>query len=138
MESKKLDPPQDILYNPFSFLPYEVSGMNTETRKDQLLQRLNNLNELLDLRGSDEQEGESTDSNKKSGGKKGGKSGGFFGTAVGEVVFRRNSEKRPGILGITHPSDGHPQEELTPDFGWFRPLAFNNPTWTLFWPELII
>lgn len=40
------------------------------------------------------------------------------------------------ILGIINPSDGHPQEEHAPDFGWFRPLAHNNPTWVLYWPEL--
>ena len=40
------------------------------------------------------------------------------------------------VIGIIDPSDGHPQEEHTPDFGWFRPLAHNNPTWVLYWPEL--
>jgi hypothetical protein len=40
------------------------------------------------------------------------------------------------VQGIIHPSDGHPQEEHTPDFGWFRPLAHNNATWVLYWPEL--
>ncbi|MDP9127318.1 MAG: hypothetical protein M3N08_03515 [Pseudomonadota bacterium] len=40
------------------------------------------------------------------------------------------------VIGIINPSDGHPQEEHTPDFGWFRPLAHNNPTWVLYWPEL--
>jgi len=40
--------------------------------------------------------------------------------------------------GIIHPSDGHPQEELVPDFALFRPLSFNNATWTLYWPDLIV
>jgi hypothetical protein len=40
------------------------------------------------------------------------------------------------VVGIINPSDGHPQEEHTPDFGWFRPLAHNNPTWVLYWPDL--
>jgi hypothetical protein len=118
--------------------------MMAETRMDQLMMRLSDMNRLLDLRPSHEdEEGDESQESTKSGGKKGGKKGGkqgggFFGTAVGEIFFRRNSEKRPGILGITHPSDGHPQEELTPDFGWFRPLSYNNMTWTLYWPELII
>lgn len=42
------------------------------------------------------------------------------------------------IRGVIEPSDGHPQEELTPDFGWFRPLSFNNTTWVLYWPDLEI
>lgn len=40
------------------------------------------------------------------------------------------------VIGVIDPSDGHPQEEHTPDFGWFRPLAHNNQTWVLYWPEL--
>ena len=43
-----------------------------------------------------------------------------------------------GHLVTGEPSDGHPQEELTPDFQLFRPFNANNPTWTLFWPELLI
>ena len=43
-----------------------------------------------------------------------------------------------GNLVVGEPSDGHPQEELTPDFQLYRPLSFNNPTWTLYWPDLII
>jgi hypothetical protein len=118
--------------------------MKTETRMDLLLQRLSAMNALLDLRATDEiideiDATDATETKKKSGGKKGGKQGGgFFGTAVREILFRQSGEKRVGILSITHPSDGHPQEELTPDFGWFRPLAHNNATWTLYWPELII
>jgi len=113
----------------------------TEPRIDYLLQRLANMNSLLDLIGpGDEEQTEdrvSESGGKGRGGKKGG-DGGLFGAAKGEMFFRRNGEGRPGILSITHPSDGHPQEELTPDFNWFRPLTWNNPTWTLYWPELSI
>jgi hypothetical protein len=116
--------------------------MKAETRMDLLLQRLVNMDALVDLRPSpeDEDEAEGVEKRRKSSGKKSGgkQGGGFFGGVTGEIFFRRSSEKSPSIHGITHPSDGHPQEELTPDFGWFRSLSYNNPTWTLFWPELII
>jgi hypothetical protein len=116
--------------------------MMLETRMDELIHRLDHFNRLLDLRGPTMEAGSEEDEEKgegKKSGKKGGKKGGgFFGTVVGEILFRVNRDARPGIVGITHPSDGHPQEELTPDFGWFRPLAHNNATWTLYWPELII
>ncbi|MBV8060324.1 MAG: hypothetical protein JO126_04370 [Alphaproteobacteria bacterium] len=45
-------------------------------------------------------------------------------------------EQRSSWFGVIEPSDGHPQEEMTPDFGWFRPLSYNVPTWVLYWPEL--
>ena len=109
--------------------------MKAETHMDYLMQRHDRFNALVDMR----QDGEdaTTRTKKKSGGKKDG-TGGFFGAAVGEMFFRHPDGRRPRIVGITHPSDGHPQEELTPDFGWFRALSYNNPTWTLYWPELII
>jgi hypothetical protein len=44
----------------------------------------------------------------------------------------------PVLLAGGEPSDGHPQEELTPDFCWFRPLAHNNQTWVLYWPDLAV
>ncbi|HUY68125.1 MAG TPA: hypothetical protein VMV79_02355 [Alphaproteobacteria bacterium] len=47
-------------------------------------------------------------------------------------------DKGPMVLGLTQPSDGHPQEEMVPDFAWFRPLAHNNQTWVLYWPELTV
>jgi len=110
--------------------------MKTETHMDCLLQRLYDMNSLADLNQEEhDQDTIETSKKKKKGGKK---SGGFFSTVVGEIFFRRNSESRAGIIGIIHPSDGHPQEEMAPDFGWFRPLAHNNATWTLYWPELII
>ena len=119
----------------------------TEPRIDYLLQRLANMNSLLDMIGPDNEdeqtEGRSRRSGgegkgKKSGGGKKGGNGGLFGAVMGEMFFRRNGEQKARILGIIHPSDGHPQEELTPDFNWFRPLSYNNPTWTLYWPELIV
>ncbi len=115
--------------------------MKTETRMDCLMQRLYDFNDLTDMRQDpivDEAADTDAKEKKKRGGKSGGGQDGFFSAAVGEILFRRNSTKRPGILGIIHPSDGHPQEELSPDFGWFRPLSFNNATWTLYWPDLII
>ena len=113
--------------------------MKTETRMDVLLQRLADMNGLVDLTSTSEEVEalEAAEQAKKK--KKGsGERDGFFSTAIREVFFRGDRDKRPGILGITHPSDGHPQEELTPDFGWFRALSHNNATWTLYWPELII
>jgi hypothetical protein len=53
--------------------------------------------------------------------------------------FRKTGEADElfaSVIGIIHPNDGHPQEEMTPDFAWFRPLSANNPTWVLYWPEL--
>jgi hypothetical protein len=112
--------------------------MKPETRMDYLLQRLTNMNDLIHS-GQAVQENDEEAAENKAKGKKDGKQGeGFFGGVMGEIFVRRSGERRPGVLGIMHPSDGHPQEELTPDFGWFRALAHNNNTWTLYWPELII
>jgi hypothetical protein len=55
-----------------------------------------------------------------------------------QLMGRTYSSYFASILGITNPSDGHPQEEMTPDFGWFRQLAHNNQTWINYWPELIV
>ena len=68
----------------------------------------------------------------------------LFRLAAMETCMWPHQLKRSGIYegilssirGVIEPSDGHPQEELTPDFGWFRPLSFNNSTWVLYWPEL--
>jgi hypothetical protein len=68
----------------------------------------------------------------------------LFRLAAMEVCMWPDQLKRSGIYegilssirGVIEPSDGHPQEELTPDFGWFRPLSFNNSTWVLYWPDL--
>jgi len=109
--------------------------MKPDTHMDYLIQRIDAMNDLLNLGHNEVEETEDQQKKKKSGGKKGG---GFFGTVPNEMFFRRSGAERPRIVGITHPSDGHPQEELTPDFGWFRALSYNNPTWTLYWPELII
>jgi hypothetical protein len=46
--------------------------------------------------------------------------------------------RMPGVLGVCQPSDGHPMQELVPDFGWFRPLAHNNQTWIMYWPDLTV
>ncbi|MDE1900457.1 MAG: hypothetical protein KGI37_02290 [Alphaproteobacteria bacterium] len=115
--------------------------MAPESRLDTLMRRLAVMNDLLNLISSDEDI--DTQSNqggkRKSGGKKsGGGLAGLFGAAGRLMFFRRRADGRSGILGIIHPSDGHPQEELTPDFNWFRPLSYNNPTWTLYWPELTV
>jgi hypothetical protein len=112
--------------------------MKTETRMDYLMHRLEAMNELLNVRQEGDPEFASATDKKGKSGKGEGKAGGFFGAVTTEMFFRGDGAKRPRIIGITHPSDGHPQEELTPDFGWFRALAHNNPTWTLYWPELII
>lgn len=45
-------------------------------------------------------------------------------------------EQRPSWFRVIEPSDGHPQEEMTPDFCWFRPLSYNVNSWVLYWPEL--
>jgi len=111
--------------------------MKPDTHMDLLMQRQSAMNELLDLRQDEELTPEER-ARKKKKTKGDGKKGGFFGAAGAEMFFRRDGHQRPRIVGITHPSDGHPQEELTPDFGWFRALAHNNATWTLYWPELII
>ncbi len=66
--------------------------------------------------------------------------------AAMEVCLHAEQLKKKGIYegvlssirGIIEPSDGHPQEEHTPDFGWFRPLSHNNTTWVLYWPDLEI
>ena len=116
--------------------------MKPETRMDCLMQRITDFNELVDLREVEPDTDTKGDDEKSKGkgGKAGGRSswGGFFAAVMGEIFFRRNRTGNPSILSITHPSDGQPQEELTPDFNWFRPLSWNNPTWTLYWPELIV
>lgn len=55
------------------------------------------------------------------------------GPAAREVCF---GLLRSSVLHGGDPSDGHPQEELTPDFAHFRPLSHNNQTWLNYWPEL--
>jgi hypothetical protein len=114
--------------------------MKTETRIDGMLQRLYDMNNLADLRQAehDSDSSEPAENKKKKGGKggKGGKSGGFLSTVVNEILFRRSGENR--FVSPGEPSDGHPQEELTPDFQLFRGLNHNNATWTLYWPDLII
>lgn len=70
----------------------------------------------------------------------------LFARAAQEICMSPEQRRKAGnsevdgmfasIIGIIDPSDGHPQEEHTPDFGWFRPLAHNNTTWVLYWPEL--
>jgi hypothetical protein len=116
----------------------------TEPRIDTLLQRLANMNRLVDLVNPGEDDEEQRENGQRRSGSKGksgkgqqGGNGGLFGAAKGEMLFRRGA-RNPSILSITDPSDGHPQEELTPDFNWFRSLTYNNPTWTLYWPDLII
>ena len=105
--------------------------MKFDNHMDYLMYRVHTMNDLGDLRPEEREEEAGAAQKKK-------KTDGFFGSAMSEMFFRREGATRPRIVGITHPSDGHPQEELTPDFGWFRALSYNNPTWTLFWPELII
>jgi hypothetical protein len=53
-------------------------------------------------------------------------------------ILRALRRLMPTLLSGGAPSDGHPQQEQTPDFCWFRPLAHNNPTWILYWPDLAI
>ena len=107
--------------------------MKTDSRLDYLLQRLASMNRLIDTIHADDEDGQ--DSGKK---KKSDRNDGLFGAVTSEMFFRAEGKRRPSILGITHPSDGHPQEEMVPDFGWFRPLTYNNQTWILYWPELTV
>jgi len=108
--------------------------MKTETPMDGLLQRLYDMNDLADMRQTTHDTEDDTLPKKK---KKTGKSGdGFLGTVVNEILFRRGG--KDSYVSCGEPSDGHPQEELTPDFQLFRGFQHNNATWTLYWPELII
>ena len=97
------------------------------TRLDYLLNRAERANDLLVS-----EESSATPKKKKK------SSGELFGAAAAGLTFRGTEGRRPSNLGIIHPSDGHPMQELSPDFNWFRPLSWNNPTWTLYWPELIV
>jgi len=59
-------------------------------------------------------------------------------TSAARDVFRRARNLYAGVLGIINPSDGHPQQEHTPDWAWFRPISFNRQSWIDIWPELHI
>ena len=34
------------------------------------------------------------------------------------------------------PSDGHPQEELTPDFAFYRPMSYNALIRMIYYPDM--
>jgi hypothetical protein len=116
-----------------------MKNENIDTYLGTLVGRVNSFNALVDMRSDEEANATSATGRKKKGGKGEGQGdfSGFFGSAQREMLFR-SGEKRCRHVQIIHPSDGHPQEELSPDFNWFRPLSWNNPTWTLYWPELTV
>ena len=70
----------------------------------------------------------------------------LFKLAAMEVTMPRDQLREKGIyegvfssiIGLIHPSDGHPMQEMVPDFCWFRPLSFNNTSWVNAWPDLEI
>ncbi len=108
---------------------------------DSRLDRVDMLNDLMSIQTPEYRS--AIEKKKKKGGKGdksgSGSGGGLFGLASTAITFRADGGPRqPSVLGIIHPSDGHPMQEHCPDFNWFRPLTFNNNTWTLYWPELII
>jgi hypothetical protein len=100
------------------------------------------LDSLLKIEPEADEASEAASSEKKKGGKgrfgSGGTSSVSLGSLISDILTRRRGPQSPSILGLSEPSDGHPQEELTPDFCWFRPLAQNNQTWVLYWPELTV
>jgi hypothetical protein len=122
--------------------------MQAANRSDELVAGLEYLNSLLDPNtdiGPDEGDAQEEEPPGQSGRSKGGKSGKTDQSGVADMftraarsVFRRIHKAYAGVLGLINPSDGHPQQELVPDFGWFRPLSYNNATWVLYWPELEI
>jgi hypothetical protein len=117
-----------------------MKNENFDTYLGTLVGRVDRFNALVDMRTEEEIAAtDATGKKKKKGGKSEGQGGfaGFFGSAQREMLFR-SAETRARHVQIIHPSDGHPQEELSPDFNWFRPLSWNNPTWTLYWPELTV
>jgi len=108
--------------------------MKLESHMDRLMHKLEAMNELLNMPAPEFRDALAK-TTKRTG--KGGKDG-IFGAVTNELFFRADRSRRPQVVGVIHPSDGHPQQEHCPDFNWFRPLTWNNPTWTLYWPELII
>jgi len=121
--------------------------MQAASRMEQLTGRLDHLNSLLDPAGLAGEEGDPKEEEPpgRRARSKGGKSGKTGQSGIADMftraardVFRRIHNAYAGVLGIINPSDGHPQQEMVPDFGWFRPLSHNNATWVLYWPELEI
>lgn len=41
-------------------------------------------------------------------------------------------------VSVGEPSDGHPQEEMVPDFAWFRPMGHNALIRMIYYPEMEI
>src|SRR5476649_440093 len=93
--------------------------------RDILARFHDKMNQLLDLSIETSLGEENATSKKKKSSKK--SSGGFGDISV---LFRfcstqgikglygtRQIQQAP-VIGLSEPSDGHPQEELSPDFGW--------------------
>jgi hypothetical protein len=59
----------------------------------------------------------------------------LYSVVAREVTFPR-CESDGIYFSKGEPSDGHPQEELTPDFQCFRALGHNISTRVLYWPDL--
>ncbi len=122
----------------------DVSRMKELVRKAAIIRELDDPGwdetSYSNDNGSETARGKSKRGGKKGTGGSGSGSadGGFLGGVSRELFFRRNKTQSPQSLTLIEPSDGHPQEEQTPDFAWFRPLSHNVPTWVLYWPELMV
>lgn len=113
--------------------------------RDILADYHDKMKSLVDMTLPPEVEGEEIQtkkSGKKGSGDKGSVDiGSFFRFYSNDNVKGRYGgphQKMAAIMGISEPSDGHPNEELTPDFSLFRPLSHNVATWVLYWPELTV
>lgn len=127
-----------------------------DNRVGQMMRHHTRMNRLLDLNlapGEEvsypqeeedlpPKEKETDEGEKGSGGRRssGGSGSLYLRSLIRDILVRhqRDRDDKASVIGLIQPSDGHPQEELTPDFGWFRPLAHNNTTWVLYWPELTV